>query len=142
MEHVGFYSVPSLFPVQKCIYSVNICSGFLPLLILYITCIMCKLNILFWTWNIPSDFIQQGVFLPCWHMITKKYHAKYLLPVGRWCPYCIMRKNLSKSKVLFTFSLVGGRGGSLGQNITVTLKQDAFTRWPTKIAGRQYFRNG
>lgn len=135
MEHVDFCSVPSSFPLQKCIFVFQDLFRFFPLLILYITCIMCKLNILFWTWNVPSDFIQQGVFLPCWH-ITKKYHEKYLLPIGRWCPYCIMRKILAKACFYLLFFF-----GSLGQNIIVTLKQDAFTRWPTKIAGRQYLSN-
>lgn len=113
----------------------RICSGPFPSphlhkpLILYITCIMCKLNILFWTWNVPSDFIQQGVFclVGIWQKIYI-YHEKYLLPVGGWCPY--WGKSQQKHVFVYFFFFLG----SLGQNIIVTLKQDAFIRWPTKIA--------
>lgn len=47
-------------------------------------------------------------------------------------PVLYNEENLSKSMFLFTFFFFFG---SLGQDIIVTLKQDALIRWSTKIAG-------
>lgn len=64
------------------VHVFQICSGFPFPQILYITCIMCKLNILSLLGVLPV--ITFNRVFPTLLANDKKYHENYLLP--RWCP--------------------------------------------------------
>lgn len=62
------------------ITSENVSGSVQVFLILYISCIKCKLNVLFQKWNVPNNFIWQHVF--CLVGMKLKYHEKYVLQMG------------------------------------------------------------